>query len=277
MEALDYFSLLVRDPEAIPLFEAAAAIAQHAYPALDFVTVQNEVDTLAARLRRRLPADAPQIRRLQMLNHFFFQEIGFAGNLNHFHDSDNSYLHRVLQTRRGIPISLAVLYMEIAQQVGLGVQGISFPGHFLMKLPVRSGEIVLDPLTGASLSLEDIEERLLPLFERAADPSRLSVAAYLQPASPHDILVRMLRNLQAVFRENRAWEKLVDVQDRLLALLPDDATETRTRGLSHAKLGQRRPALRDLEAYLSQRPDAPDAHTIRDQIARLRAAERDAD
>ncbi|MGN6390180.1 MAG: SirB1 family protein [Burkholderiaceae bacterium] len=277
MQALDYFALLVRDPGAIPLFEAAAAIAQHAYPALDFVTVQNEVDMLAARLRRRLPADAPQIRRLQMLNHFFFQEIGFAGNLNHFQDPDNSYLHRVLQTRRGIPISLAVLYMEIAQQVGLDVQGISFPGHFLMKLTVRSGDIVLDPLTGASLSREELEERLMPLYERVADPSRVSVGAYLRPASPRDILVRMLRNLQAVFREGAAWDRLVEIQDRLLALLPDDAAETRIRGLAHARLQHRQPALRDLEAYLSQRPDAPDAHTIRDQIAKLRAAEPDAD
>lgn len=280
IQALDYFALLVKPADplqgegSIPLFEAAAAVAQHAYPSLDLMAVQDEVDTLAKRIRNRLPDSAPPIRRLQLLNHFFFQEIGFAGNFNHYHDPDNSYLHRVLATRRGIPISLAVLYIEIGRQIGLNLKGISFPGHFLMKMSVDSGDIILDPVNGASLSLEELEERLAPLFERSADPSRIPVAAYLQAAHPRDILARMLRNLKFIFEENQQWQKMLDVQQRLVLLLPDDVIEVRNRGQAYVHLNRPQAALEDLETYVNRRPDAADADAIRRQLPALREASR---
>lgn len=272
--ALDYFALLVQQDDAIPLFEAATAIAQHAYPDVDLVAVQNEVDALASRLRRRIPTDAVPIRRLQMLNHFFYQEIGFGGNFNHYHDADNSYLHRVIASRRGIPISLAVIYIELAQQIGLDMKGVSFPGHFLMKLSVTPGDIVLDPLNGASLSLEELEERLAPLFERAHDPSRIPVSTYLQAAHPREILARMLRNLRFIFEENQQWQKLLEVQERLVLLLPGDAIEVRNRGQAYAQLNCPQAALADLEHYVNRRPDAADADAIRRQLPALRDAAR---
>jgi len=148
--------MLVQQDDSIPLFEAALAIGQHVQPELDLESVQEEVDALADKLMQRLPDDASHVQKLRMLNHYFYNELGFSGNLNDYYLPDNSYLHRVMDTRRGIPISLAVLYMEMAQQIGLNVQGISFPGHFLMKLSVQSGEIVLDPFNGTSLSREEI-------------------------------------------------------------------------------------------------------------------------
>lgn len=274
IQALDYFGLLVQQDDAIPLFEAAAAIAQHADPTVDPTTVQNEVDALAVRIRRRIPSDAPPIRRLQLLNHFFYQEIGFGGNFNHYHDADNSYLHRVLATRRGIPISIAVIYMEIGRQIGLDMQGISFPGHFLMKLSVSPGDIILDPLNGASLSLEELEERLAPLFERSSDPSRIPVATYLQAAHPREILARMLRNLRFIFEENQQWQKMLEVQQRLVLLLPGDAVEVRNRGQAYAQLNCPQAALADLEYYVNRRPDAADAESIRKQLPTLRTAAR---
>src|SRR3546814_7075102 len=107
---------------------------------------------------QRLPGDASDTQKLLMLNHYFYNQLGVSGNVNDYYHPDNSYLHRVLETRRGIPISLAVLYMELAQQIRLNVRGISFPGHFLMKLSVQSGDIILDPFNGASLSREELEE-----------------------------------------------------------------------------------------------------------------------
>lgn len=274
IKALDYFTSLVQQDDSIPLFEAALAIAQDVEPQLDLTATQAEVDILAARLQRRLAPDASSIQKLRLLNHFFYRELGFAGNVNNYYDPDNSYLHRVLSTRRGIPISLAVLFMELAQQIDLNVTGISFPGHFLMKLSVQSGEIVLDPFNGASLSREELEERLEPYFEQQSYPGTTPLSYYLHEAHPREILVRMLRNLKAVFLENMRWQRVLSVQQRLLILLPDEITERRDRGLAYANLECPQAALLDLEAYLMERPYAPDAELLRSKLPELREATR---
>ena len=271
LKSLDYFSSLVQPDESIPLFEAALSIAQDIDPQLDLGAAQLEVDTLAARLAKRLPADASHVQKLRMLNHFFYQELGFAGNVNNYYDPDNSYLHCVLSTRRGIPISLALLYMELAHQVGLEVKGISFPGHFLMKLSVQSGEIVLDPVNGASLSREDLEERLEPYLSRNAERDA-PLSAYLHEAEPREILVRMLRNLKSLYFERAEWELALGVQQRLVILLPEDVAERRDRGMAYANLECPQAALKDLEVYLASRPHAQDAGILRQMLPSLREA-----
>ncbi len=272
IKSLDYFASLVQEDDSIPLFEAALAIAQDVDPNLDLAATQAEVDMLAAKLQRRFPSDASSIQKLRLLNHFFYRELGFAGNVNDYYDPDNSYLHRVISTRRGIPISLAVLYMELAQQIGLNVKGISFPGHFLMKLTVQSGEIVLDPFNGASLSREELEERLEPYFEQQSYPGAIPLSYYLHAAHPREILVRMLRNLKTLFVEHMRWQRVLGVQQRLVILLPDEITERRDRGLAYANLECPQAALLDLEAYLSERPYAPDAEALRSKLPELREA-----
>jgi len=271
---LDYFTSLVQQDDAIPLFEAALSIAQGASPQLDLVAVQLEIDGFAERLQKRLPVDAGDLQKLRLLNHFFYRELGFGANLNNFYDPDNSYLDRVIATRRGIPISLAVILMELAQQIGLDVHGVSFPGHFLLKLPLSSGAVVLDPLNGASLSQIELEERLAPYLQQLPELTELPVAEFLHTAAERDILVRMLHNLKAIFLENRQWDALLDVQQRLLILLPDDITERRDRGSTYAMLECPQAALQDLEAYLRAQPDAADAADIRARLPQLRAASR---
>src|SRR5882724_3243198 len=154
--ALEYFATLVADDASLSLIEAAVAIAQDEEPQLDTQSVLADIDALADRLRRRLPSDASTLHRLRLLNNFFFQELGFAGNVNNYYDIGNSHLSTVLRTRRGIPITLAVLYIELATQIGLTARGVSFPGHFLIKLRMstgqQQGEVVIDPFTGQSLS-----------------------------------------------------------------------------------------------------------------------------
>ena len=274
IKALDYFASLVREEEQIPLFEAALSIAQDDDPALDLTACQLEVDKFAARLRRRMPADIAPIPKLRLLNNFFYQELGFAGNLNDYYNPNNSYLHKVLETRRGIPISLAVIYMELAQQIGLDVKGVSFPGHFLMKLSVKNGDIILDPFNGASLSREDIEERLEPFFVNGRGTNDPPLASYLADASSRTILVRMLRNLKALFAEHPHWEQFLNVQQRLVLLLPGEVCERRDRGLAYANLDCPQAALQDLEAYLDQCPQASDADSVRRRLPELRAAMR---
>jgi len=269
---LEYFSSLVRQDDSIPLFESALALGQDAYPELDFFAFQIEIDNMALKLKQRLSADASHIQKLRVLNHFFFQELAFGGNVNNYYDPDNSYLHCVITSRRGIPISLAVVYMELGQQIGLNMKGISFPGHFLMKLSVQSGDIVLDPMNGASLSREELEERLEPYLERQEYGDELPLAAYLRAAHPREILTRMLRNLKAIFTDTQRWQQVLEVQERLVILLPDEITERRDRGLAYAHLAEPQAALDDLEAYLALRPDAEDADNVRQKLPELRHA-----
>ena len=274
IKPLDYFAALVQQDDAIPLFEAALSIAQDEDPALDLTACMVELDKLAIQLKRRLPSDVGQIPKLRLLNQFFYQELGFAGNVNDYYDPNNSYLHKVLLSRRGIPISLAVIYMELAQQVGLNVRGISFPGHFLMKLSVKNGDIILDPFNGASLSREELEERLEPYFLQPQDSASLPMASLLEDAQPRVILVRVLRNLKALYAEQPRWQQFLNVQQRLVVLLPDEISERRDRGLAFANLDCPQAALQDLEAYLVRCPDASDAELLRDRLSDLRAATR---
>ncbi len=270
----DYFASLVQDDAHIPLFEAALYIAQDDEHLIDLNACLTDIDKFAVRLKRRLHADIAPIPKLRLLNNFFYQELGFSGNFNDYYNPDNSYLHKVLSTRRGIPISLAVIYMELAQQIGLDVKGISFPGHFLMKLSIKTGDIILDPFNGASLSREEIEERLEPYFINGRNPDDPPLASYLANASERSILVRMLRNLKAVYAEQPHWKEFLSVQQKLVILLPDEIEERRDRGLAYANLDCPNAALQDIEAYLAQCPQATDAELLRMRLPELRAASR---
>jgi regulator of sirC expression with transglutaminase-like and TPR domain len=167
-----------------------------------------------------------------------------------------------------------VIYMGLAQQIGLEFRGVSFPGHFLMKLPVSSGAVVLDPLTGDSLSQTELEERLAPYLQQLPQMIDLPLADFLQSAAERDILVRMLHNLKTIFMENRQWQSLLEVQQRLVILLPNEITERRDRGSAYAMLECPQAALEDLEAYVRERPEAADASAIRARLPQLRAAQR---
>ena len=276
--ALDYFAMLVVDDASLSLVEAAVSIGQDAHGELDVQTVLAEIDALATRLKRRVAADAVPLQRLRLLNRYFFQDLGFAGNVNHYHDPRNSYLHEVLRSRRGIPITLAVLYIELAQQIGLHAQGVSFPGHFLVKLRLRQGrqqgEVLIDPFTGRSLSRDELAEMLQPYRRDRGLPEEdeAPLALFLQAASDRDVLARMLRNLKHIHQNEEDWPALLAVQRRLVVLLPRDWDERRDRGLAYAELGCNAEAAADLAAYLEHCPAADDAIAIDARLAELRRA-----
>ena len=184
--SLEYFASLVQSDDHFPLLEAAASLAQDEYPEFDVQQLLGDVDQLQARIKRRLPADAPALQRLRTLNQFFFADLGFGGNINNYYDPENSYLNAVLRTRRGIPISLAVLWMELAQGLGLHARGIAFPGHFMVKVLLPKGQVVLDPISGQSLSREELAERLEPYKRRngLVDDYDVPLGLYLQAATP---------------------------------------------------------------------------------------------
>ncbi|MES2183917.1 MAG: tetratricopeptide repeat protein [Pseudomonadota bacterium] len=269
---LQYFASLVQNDDTLPLFEAAASLAQDEYPELDIEQVLGDVDQLLARVRRRLPADAPALQRLRVLNQFFFTELGFGGNVNDFYDPDNSYMNAVLRTRRGIPISLAVLWMELAQGLALHARGVGFPGHFMVKINLPKGQVVIDPFNGHSLSREELSERLEPYKRRSGlvDDYDVPLGLYLQAATPRDILARMLRNLKEIHRAQQDWQRLAAVQDRLVVLLPEAWSEYRDRGLALAEQGRTVEAVADLEAYVAHADEALDLDLIGERLTQLR-------
>lgn len=207
---VEYFRTLVDEPASIPLLEAAASLALDAYPSLDLQAVLDDVDRLCRQLADACRRASTETARLQQVLRFFYGVHGFAGNVAAYDDPDNSYLHRVLETRRGIPISLAVLLRELATHVGLDVDGVSFPGHFLVRVNLHAGTVVIDPFTGASLDRAELERR--------AAPHGVGADALLAPATSWQVLARMLNNLRAIHARRGRADLLDPVLERLRIL-----------------------------------------------------------
>ena len=273
---LQYFTSLVQSDDHFPLLEAAACIAQDDYPELDVQQVLGDVDQLLARILRRLPADASSLQKLRQLNQFFFRDLSFGGNVNDYYDPDNSYLNAVLRKRRGIPITLAVLWLELATGLGLNARGVNFPGHFMVKVNLPKGQVVIDPFNGQSLSREELSERLEPFCQQPSLDGKFGVpmGLYLQSAAPRDIIARILRNLKEIHSAQQDWSRLVAVQDRLIVLQPNVWVEYRDRGLAQAAQGEGGRAVADLEIYLAHAGDAQDIGILAERLDQLRHGER---
>ena len=269
---LQYFSSLVQSDEQFPLLEAAISLAQDEYPDLDVQQVLGDVDQLLARIKRRLPADASALQKLRLLNQFFFHDLNFGGNVNDYYDPDNSYVNVVLKTRRGIPITLAVMWLELAGSLGLNARGVAFPGHFMVKVNLPKGQVVIDPFTGQSLSREELSERLEPFRQRSSgfDEFDTPIGLYLQSTPPREIISRMLRNLKEIHKTQEDWQRLIAVEDRLIVLQPDVWAEYRDRGLAWAVQGHADRAVPDLEKYLAFAEDALDLDAIAERLSQLR-------
>jgi regulator of sirC expression with transglutaminase-like and TPR domain len=275
---LSYFASLVQSDDQFPLLEAAASLAQDEEPTLDVQQVLDDVARLVKRVKARMPEAADDLTRLANLTQVFYKDLGFGMNANDYYAPENSYIFDVLRTRRGIPISLAVIWLELAQALDLQAQGISFPGHFLVKVALEGGLVVLDPLTGESLGLDSLSDRLSPFRapedQFAApdlDEGETPLGLYLQACPPRDMLARMLRNLKEIFRSQEDWPRMLQVLERLVVLLPEAWDERRDRGLVHAELGHVHEALQDLRQYLEFAPAAPDTAALRNRVNELSA------
>ena len=275
MAGLERFAeMLSREDGKIELASACLQIAEDAYPGLDVDGYVGEIERFAKRLRARLAPDAVAEDRVIALNEFLFDDLGFSGNVDNYYDPRNSYLNEVLDRRTGIPITLAVLYMEIGRRIGLPLEGVSFPGHFLVRLPLRGGTLVLDPFSGGVPQSEDeLRERLKRVIPRDAaggvPVAELPLDQFLEPASNRQILARVLRNLKGVYREKDHPERLLEVLNRMVIVAPESAAELRDRGLVYQRLECWRPALKDLTDYLEREPDAADLDEVRAKMVEL--------
>lgn len=269
---LAYFASLVQADAELPLIEAVASLAQDEYPDLDLELTLSAVDTMQLRLRKRNAQKGTVLERIHQLNQFFYGDMGFSLNSNDYYDPDNSYLHHVLQTRRGIPISIGVLWLELARSIGLDAYGVSFPGHFMLKVLLSQGQVILDPLTGKSFSSEELTHQLQAQIPRLAlyNEETMPLGLFLQSASSREILTRMLRNLKEIFRVQQDAARQLMVMERLVVLLPKDWLERRDRGLAYEALGRKQEAIADFQAYLDFSREAVDAIEVADKLNALK-------
>ena len=270
MMAAEHWQRIAAAPDRqVNLVEAALVIAAGEYQQLDIDGYLERIEELAAQFRRRLRQDIPPTEIIIALNHYFFDELGFAGNSAEFYDPRNSFLNEVIDRRLGIPITLSILYIEIGRRAGLKLRGVSFPGSFLVKCAVRDGAIVLDPYArGASLSIEDLRQRLRVL-RNGAEIAPETVCSMITAAGNKEILARMLRNLKCIYLDQDEMTKALAAVDRIIAVEPGAALEFRDRGEIHLKLECFRAALADFRQYLALAPRADDADAVLRQVAEL--------
>jgi regulator of sirC expression with transglutaminase-like and TPR domain len=263
---LDLRQAIDRPDEAIDLGRAALAMAASDYPDLDIARYLLRIDELAVAASARLAGDWNVDQAIAALNGVLFREHGFRGNREDYFDPKNSFLNEVLDRKTGIPISLSVLYMEVGQRIGLALQGIGFPGHFLVKYLGDNEEVVIDPFNqGEIRSRESLESMVYRLYEGKIrfDPS------FLEPVTKTQILKRMLNNLKMIYSRGNDFLKLLSVTERLVVLDPASAENIRDRGAVYLKLECFKQALEDFQTYLRLAPLADDASAVREQVASL--------
>jgi regulator of sirC expression with transglutaminase-like and TPR domain len=242
---------LSQDP--LDLANCALMIAKIEYPRLNPEPTLSRLDGLGRLAATRLDplAKLPIRDRIEALNHLLFDEEQFAGNQTHYADFRNSLLNIVVERRRGIPITLALVYLEVARRAGLSALGISFPGHFLVRVPNDDGDaVILDPFNGGR---EIGEAGCRALFRRHVGRQARFSRSLLEPCSGRQLLARMLNNLKRTYVEQRSFPQARDATSLLCALDPSLESELRDRGLLAYHLDDYPSALRDLEHYLRRR------------------------
>ena len=258
--------LFSREDSRIDLARACLMVAQDPYPDLDIDRYLGEIERMALALRGRISQGCAVEERVVALNDFLFGDLGYHGNAEAYYDPRNSYLNEVIDRRTGIPITLSVLYMEVGKRAGLPLQGVSFPGHFLVRVRVRGGTLVLDPFqNGAPQSMDELRERLRRVVRESDRP----LEQFLEPATNRQIVARVLRNLKVIYREQDRPAELLAVLNRILVVAPDATAELRDRGYAYQKLDCYRAALKDLSDYAEREPRAPDAEEVRVRMAEL--------
>ena len=257
------FAEIVSLPDKrIDLAEAALLIAAEAYPGLDIPRYIGMLDDLAAAEGAATAGD--DATRVRGLLQFLAERRGFRGNQDDYYDRRNSFLTEVLERHTGIPITLTLVYLEVARRLGLALVGVGFPGHFLAK-HAAAPELIIDPFFGQMLSRRDCEQRLRAVL---GDDATLD-ASHLRASTPREILIRILRNLKQIYLRARELESALACSERILLVEPELAPELRDRGLLYEQLECFAAARADLERFLALAPDDPTATVVRQRLIEL--------
>jgi regulator of sirC expression with transglutaminase-like and TPR domain len=270
-DALELFrAFSTRADAKIDLIEGALLIAQQEYPQLDSAIYHGRLDEMRKNAALSIPkktvagAEAFEIERIERLNELFYESWGFHGNRENYYDPRNSYLNDVLDRRTGIPITLSVVYADVARGAGLNLAGISMPGHFLVGFANRN-DLFIDVFNkGALLTRADCAARMHELR-----PEIEFRPEYVAPVGPRQILSRMLNNLLGIYVQEAKLAKALAMAEMLVCLDADSVEWIRQRGLIQARLQNYGRAIADIERYLAARPNAPDREFLTQQLALL--------
>ena len=257
---------LQRDEAALELDRAALLIAAESYPTLDVESYLSQLDELAAQARANDTPYASPVTRILRLNDLMYGEWGFHGNAEDYYDARNSFFNEVLDRRTGIPITLAVVYLEIARRLGLTLHGVGMPGHFIVKYQDPDEELFIDPFNeGRLLSEEDCFRMVLQMYQgRVVFERRL-----LDAVTKRQILARMLQNLKGIYARANDHAKTLSAIERVMLIHPA-TEELRDRGLVLAALNRYPPAIADLESYLRTKPEPEEAKAIQEKLKELK-------
>jgi len=280
-----FSELAARPDDAIDLGEAALIIASQEYPSLNEGYYLNRLDAMAADVGLLMAGETDPARIIGVINSYLYGTLGFKGNETDYANPRNSFLNDVIELRTGIPITLSLLYLEITKRLGLPLEGIGLPGHFIIRYRETASQtlgrfmgretsdennsneegnqILLDPFNaGAILSPEDCAEMMRQLYGRPLP----MLSLYLRAINPRQFLSRMLNNLKAAYIAEKDFVRALKIEDFILILNPQEWSEVRDRGVLRYQNGQSWRAIYDLQTYLRQQPDASDAEVIRQQI-----------
>lgn len=267
--SLKHFSTLVQGDTQIPLLEAAFNIAQGKFLDINVQQLLDVIDQLVSVLRGHLSPEPSRTERAYVLDEVFYGELGFGGNVGKAWNPDQIYLNTVLETRRGDCLSLGILWMELAQGIGLDARGVMVPGagYFVVKVVLDDGEeLVIDPLSGCPIDHAELSVMTsLQPYQDDVDAEPVP-DPHLKAATSREILGYMLQELKEIYQSQGDGPSLIDVLDRLIVLQRNAWTERRDRGLAHADCGNTDQAVADLEAYVSHVADGADVEAI---IARI--------
>ncbi|MBI3654360.1 MAG: transglutaminase family protein [Acidobacteria bacterium] len=258
-----------RSENDIPLAEAALLIAAEEYPRLDVALYLEKLERLGDRVRERAAQAQNALEVLACLNTSLFDELGFQGNRENYYDPRNSFLNEVIDRRIGIPITLSVVYIEVARQSGFALHGIGLPGHFIVGYLQPPENLFIDVFNGGRL----LGENALADLVAGMSGGKLAFhPSQLLPVTKKQIITRMLANLLGIYSGSQDYSRAVATIERILILMPESLAHQRDYGLLLAQLGKTSKAIEQLETYLQQMPEATDAETITEQIKKLKQA-----
>ena len=261
----DQFIRAVADDD-FSLAHVALLIAAEEYPQLDPAPYLQRLELFAERVKDRLADESAPPVLLSEISRVLFEEEGFKGNADAYYDPRNSYLNDVLDRHLGIPITLSILYLEVGWRLGLPLEGVNFPGHFLVRYQGEALRLLVDPFQDGMIRFEDEAQDLL---DRVYGGTVKLQSEYLRGADKRDVLVRLLSNLKTIHLNTRDDERALAAAERILILRPDSAEDVRDRGMLLARRGRVAEAVAELEHYLDVLPGAPDAQRIRMLLAEL--------
>lgn len=262
----NFYREIDREDRDIDLGKASLYIAQAEYPDLNIDEYLNTLDLMSNELSKKLPEERYPLKIIKVINNYLFAELGYQGNRYHYYDPCNSFLSDVIDRRTGIPITLSVIYLEIAKRINFPMVGIGMPGHFLIRPEFENVGIFVDPFhKGEILFEQDCQERLQLVYQK---PTELD-PKFIAPVEHKLILMRMLTNLKYIYINTQELLKALEIAEAILMLFPDNLRERRDRGLLNYQLCKWDKATKDLKYYLETDPNSEDADQIRQLLQKI--------